>query len=262
MALVMSDQALVHPAVDALELPAVLHALSDPVRLQIVRDLDERGASSCGTFAVPVAKSTLAPPPRPARRRSDLDGARGTSRVVSLRRDDLDARFRASSTRSSRPRRSPSPPLNAPTPVRAPARDAAAGGAGIRRRPVTPVTKTPGNRSTDSRKSRRDGTKVPASTARSALGRTALGGDSDGPSCYPRTGVMNRVLGRLRAARTRTKIVALSTVLVLSAGAVAIAAPTGIFTPAPGARRASSRLVPSTRATGSRTGIATRTAST
>ena len=45
---------------------------------------------------------------------------------------------------------------------------------------------------------------------------------------------MNRVLGRLRAARTRTKIVALSTVLVLTAGAVAIAAPTGIFTPGTG----------------------------
>ena len=42
---------------------------------------------------------------------------------------------------------------------------------------------------------------------------------------------MNRVLGRLRAGRTRTKIVGLSTVLVLAAGAVAIAAPTGIFTP-------------------------------
>jgi hypothetical protein len=45
---------------------------------------------------------------------------------------------------------------------------------------------------------------------------------------------MNRVLGRLRAARTRTKIVALSTLLVLTAGAVAIAAPTGILTPGTG----------------------------
>src|SRR3954466_8233670 len=56
----------------------------------------------------------------------------------------------------------------------------------------------------------------------------------NGPSCYPRTGVMNRVLGRLRAARTRTRIVALSTFLVLTAGAVAIAAPTGILTPGAG----------------------------
>ena len=45
---------------------------------------------------------------------------------------------------------------------------------------------------------------------------------------------MNRVLGRLRAARTRTRIVALSTILVLTAGAVAIAAPTGVFTPGSG----------------------------
>jgi K319-like protein len=45
---------------------------------------------------------------------------------------------------------------------------------------------------------------------------------------------MNRAVGRLRAARARTKIVALSTVLVLTAGAVAIAAPSGILTPGAG----------------------------
>jgi DNA-binding transcriptional ArsR family regulator len=94
MVLVMSDHPLVHPTVDALELPAVLHALSDPVRLQIVRDLDERGASSCGTFAVPVAKSTLSHHLR-VMRDAGLTWTEpaGTSRVVSLRRDDLDARF-------------------------------------------------------------------------------------------------------------------------------------------------------------------------
>ena len=55
----MSDNHLVHPRAEDLELPAVLHALSDPVRLQIVRSLSEHGACNCGTFAVPVAKSTL-----------------------------------------------------------------------------------------------------------------------------------------------------------------------------------------------------------
>ena len=45
---------------------------------------------------------------------------------------------------------------------------------------------------------------------------------------------MNRVVGLLRAGRTRTKVIGLSVVLVLAAGAVAIAAPTGILTPGSG----------------------------
>jgi DNA-binding transcriptional ArsR family regulator len=90
----MSDQGLHHPAVEELELPTVLHALSDPVRLQIVRDLAEQGACSCGAFAVPVAKSTLSHHLRVLREAGvTLTEPLGTQRVVSLRRADLDARF-------------------------------------------------------------------------------------------------------------------------------------------------------------------------
>jgi DNA-binding transcriptional ArsR family regulator len=90
----MSDHHLTHPAADALELPAVLHALSDPVRLRIVRDLSDRGACNCGTFAVPVAKSTLSHHLRVLREAGlTFTEPAGTQRVVSLRRDDLDARF-------------------------------------------------------------------------------------------------------------------------------------------------------------------------
>jgi DNA-binding transcriptional ArsR family regulator len=90
----MSDNHLVHPRAEDLELPAVLHALSDPVRLQIVRSLSEHGACNCGTFAVPVAKSTLSHHLKVLRDAGlTFTEPAGTARVVSLRRDDLDARF-------------------------------------------------------------------------------------------------------------------------------------------------------------------------
>src|SRR3954470_5052773 len=90
----MSDHRLVQPADVELELASVLHALSDPVRLQIVRDLSDRGACNCGTFAVPVAKSTLSHHLRVLREAGlTLTEPAGTQRVVSLRRGDLDTRF-------------------------------------------------------------------------------------------------------------------------------------------------------------------------
>ena len=90
----MSDHHVRHPAVDELELGAVLHALSDPVRLRIVRELAAHGACNCGTFAVPVAKSTLSHHLRVLREAGlTLTEPTGTQRVVSLRRDELDARF-------------------------------------------------------------------------------------------------------------------------------------------------------------------------
>jgi DNA-binding transcriptional ArsR family regulator len=90
----MNDHQLSHPAVEELELAAVLHALSDPIRLRIVRDLADRGACNCGTFAVPVAKSTLSHHLRVLREAGlTLTEPHGTQRVVSLRRDDVDGRF-------------------------------------------------------------------------------------------------------------------------------------------------------------------------
>ncbi len=83
-----------NPATGDVDLTAVLHALSDPIRLRIVRDLAERGPCSCGTFAVPVAKSTLSHHLRVLREAGlTLTEAAGTQRVVSLRRDEVDARL-------------------------------------------------------------------------------------------------------------------------------------------------------------------------
>src|SRR5205085_6059795 len=85
---------LAHPAAGELELAAVLHALSDPVRLRIVRSLAEEGPRTCGTFEVGVAKSTLSHHFRVLREAGvTLTEPDGTQRVVSLRRDDLEARF-------------------------------------------------------------------------------------------------------------------------------------------------------------------------
>ena len=85
---------LTHPAAEDLELATVLHALSDPLRLQIVRLLAEEGPRTCGTFAAPVTKSTLSHHFRVLREAGvTLTEPEGTQRVVSLRRTDLDARF-------------------------------------------------------------------------------------------------------------------------------------------------------------------------
>ena len=90
----MTEHPLIQPAADELELASVLHALSDPIRLRIVRDLSERGACNCGTFAVPVAKSTLSHHLRVLREAGlTFTEPAGTQRVVSLRRADVDARF-------------------------------------------------------------------------------------------------------------------------------------------------------------------------
>src|SRR3954462_390928 len=90
----MSEHTPKQPAAEELELPTVLHALSDPIRLRIVRDLSDAGACNCGSFAVPVAKSTLSHHLRVLREAgATLPEPNGPQRVVSLRRADLDSRF-------------------------------------------------------------------------------------------------------------------------------------------------------------------------
>jgi DNA-binding transcriptional ArsR family regulator len=87
--------ALHHPERDEIELPAVLHALSDPQRLEIVRALaKEPMARPCGTFEVPVAKSTMTHHFRVLREAGVVfQEPQGTTKLTSLRREDLDARF-------------------------------------------------------------------------------------------------------------------------------------------------------------------------
>lgn len=82
------------PAADAIALPGLMAALSDPVRVQILRTLAGRGELSCGTFELGIAKATRSHHLR-VLREAGLTHTRadGTRRLVSLRREELDARF-------------------------------------------------------------------------------------------------------------------------------------------------------------------------
>jgi DNA-binding transcriptional ArsR family regulator len=83
-----------HPARAELELSAVLHALSDPARLEIVRRLADGDAPSCGVFHLGLSKATLSHHFK-VLREAGLVRTRpeGRKRLLSLRSDDLEARF-------------------------------------------------------------------------------------------------------------------------------------------------------------------------
>jgi DNA-binding transcriptional ArsR family regulator len=86
---------LAHPERTELELAAVLHALSDPMRLQIVSELAaDGGERTCNSFNLPIVKSTCTHHFKVLREAGVIhQRVVGTKRVSSLRRDDLDARF-------------------------------------------------------------------------------------------------------------------------------------------------------------------------
>jgi DNA-binding transcriptional ArsR family regulator len=89
----MSDVA--HPTRDEIELSAVLHALSDPVRLGMVRHLaGMAGECSCKSFDVPVTKSTATHHFKVLREAGVIQQRQqGTARLNTLRDEDLEARF-------------------------------------------------------------------------------------------------------------------------------------------------------------------------
>jgi DNA-binding transcriptional ArsR family regulator len=84
-----------HPERSEIELPAVLHALSDPHRLEIVRRLDEDDEPRpCGTFGFGLSKSTMTHHFRTLREAGVIRQERqGTTKMTELRREDLDSRF-------------------------------------------------------------------------------------------------------------------------------------------------------------------------
>jgi DNA-binding transcriptional ArsR family regulator len=86
---------IAHPDREDIELSAVLHALSDPVRLQIVACLAAQGcAQTTGSFDVPVSKSTCTHHFRVLREAGVIQQEQeGTARMNTLRIEDLDARF-------------------------------------------------------------------------------------------------------------------------------------------------------------------------
>ncbi|MGI8507023.1 MAG: ArsR/SmtB family transcription factor [Solirubrobacteraceae bacterium] len=86
---------IVHPARSEMELSAVLHALSDPVRLMIVAELAKgEREHTCGSFELPVTKSTCTHHFKVLREAGLIkQRSQGTTRLNTLRREDLEARF-------------------------------------------------------------------------------------------------------------------------------------------------------------------------
>ncbi|MEU6811565.1 helix-turn-helix transcriptional regulator [Streptomyces sp. NPDC046831] len=91
----VGSRALPHPAREEIRLEGVLHALSDPLRLQIVRELAADGDElSCSHFCLPVTKSTSTHHFRVLRENGVVRQVyRGTAKMNGLRRDDLDDLF-------------------------------------------------------------------------------------------------------------------------------------------------------------------------
>lgn len=89
-----------HPSRSDLSLPAVLFALSDPIRLEIVKSLAMEGEQNCSVFAGPsnprhgIPKSTLTHHFK-ALRDAGIISTRisGTQHINSLRKHDLDTLF-------------------------------------------------------------------------------------------------------------------------------------------------------------------------
>jgi DNA-binding transcriptional ArsR family regulator len=88
---------LPHPDLADIELPSVLFALSDPARLDLVRQLAMHGALSvaqCQATGPDVPKSTFSHHLKTLREAGLIrNEPSGRQRTVTLRRDEVEARF-------------------------------------------------------------------------------------------------------------------------------------------------------------------------
>ena len=82
------------PPTSEIRLTEVLHALSDPLRLQVAKRLTEDHECSCSRLGVSVSKSTLSHHLK-VLREAGITHTRvvGTTRLVSLRASELQERF-------------------------------------------------------------------------------------------------------------------------------------------------------------------------
>ncbi len=82
------------PTVEAMTLSAVMAALSDPMRVAIVRELAGHAEKTCGTFELGISKATRSHHFKVLREAGlTHTRAEGTHRYISLRREDVDSRF-------------------------------------------------------------------------------------------------------------------------------------------------------------------------
>jgi len=90
----IGDVDLDEPDLQAVPLATVMSALGDDVRLRILHALDVQGETQCGTLDLGVSKATRSHHFK-VLREAGVTHTRvdGTRRFVSLRRDELAARF-------------------------------------------------------------------------------------------------------------------------------------------------------------------------
>lgn len=82
------------PLREEISLPKVLHALSDPIRIEIVIKIAKAGQVACGAFNIPMPKSSLSHHFKVLREAGVIASRReGNELMNSLRLDDLEARF-------------------------------------------------------------------------------------------------------------------------------------------------------------------------
>ncbi|MBV2155463.1 helix-turn-helix transcriptional regulator [Kitasatospora sp. SUK 42] len=85
---------LPQPHPEDFDLATVLHALGDPVRLQLVRRIAEDGETTCSPEGLDVPRSTLSNHWRILREAGVVSvRTSGKNRLVTLRREALDTRF-------------------------------------------------------------------------------------------------------------------------------------------------------------------------
>ncbi len=85
---------LVPAGLDDLDLATILQALSDPIRLRIVVALSDGGEHTCGSFNLPIAKSTCSHHFRVLREAGVVaQRIDGKCRFNRLRREQLEERF-------------------------------------------------------------------------------------------------------------------------------------------------------------------------
>ncbi|WP_217562248.1 helix-turn-helix transcriptional regulator [Streptomyces sp. GbtcB6] len=83
-----------HPKTDQIRLEDVFAALSNPMRLKVVRTLAESGPTPCGSLLDGVPKSTLTHHWRVLREGGLIwQEAAGREYTLTLRREDLEQRF-------------------------------------------------------------------------------------------------------------------------------------------------------------------------
>ena len=87
-------QELFHPNIDQLSLPTILSALSDPIRLQIIKNLAQQSEITCSCCNINLPKSVLSHHFK-VLRDSGLIYVRieGKQRFLSIRYHELEERF-------------------------------------------------------------------------------------------------------------------------------------------------------------------------